>query len=73
MPAREGDRAERLLAVRIGEVFPRWCIMWGAYSREYWAYPQFRVPRGTIAHAADPGDLTAQIRAVEAAVTGNGR
>lgn len=35
--------------------------------------PRFRAPRGTIVHAADPGDLAAQIRQVQAAATGQGR
>lgn len=68
-PARERDQDERRQAARIGEVFPHWLIMWGAWSREYWAYPRFRAPRGTIVHAADPGDLAAQIRAVQSAFT----
>lgn len=49
----------------IGQVYPSWFIMWGAYSRELWAYPMFDVPAGTIVHAADPGDLTRMMRAVE--------
>jgi hypothetical protein len=69
MPSRrERDRDERRRAARLSEVFPHWLIMWGAWSRHYWGYPRFRAPRGTIVHAADPGDLAAQMRQVQAAV-----
>lgn len=66
----ERDRAERQLAARLGKAFPHWHIMWGAWSRQFWAYPLFRAPRGTIAHSSDPGDVAAQMRQVQAAVSG---
>ena len=62
------------LAERIGRAFPRWFVTWGAYSRQLWAFPRFRVPQGTIAHAADPGDLARMMRAIErSAATGGAR
>jgi hypothetical protein len=61
------DHEQRRQAARIGEVFPDWLVIWGAYSREFWAYPRFGVPRGTIAHSADQSDLAAQMRSVQAA------
>jgi hypothetical protein len=39
--------------------------MWGTYSRHFWAYPMFRVQRGTIVHAASPDDLAGMMRAIE--------
>lgn len=66
----ERDRAERQLAVRLGEAFPHWVVMWGVWSRQYWGFPRFRVPRGTIAHSADPRDVAAQMRQVQAAASG---
>lgn len=72
-PRREHDPGQRERAARLGEVFPHWLIMWGTGSRRYWAYPRFRAPRGTILHAADPGELAALIRQVQAAATGQGR
>jgi hypothetical protein len=59
------DREQRRLAARLAEVFPRWCVMWGTYSRQFWGYPKFRVPRGTIAHAISPDDLAGMMRAIE--------
>jgi hypothetical protein len=70
-PDRDSGQHER--AARISQVFPLWLILWGTWSRRYWAYPRFRAPRGTILQAADPGDLVAQMRQVQAAVTGQGR
>jgi hypothetical protein len=72
-PRRERDPGQRDRAARLGDAFPYWLILWGTWSRRYWAYPRFRAPRGTILHAADPGDLVAQMRQVQAAATGPGR
>lgn len=58
---------------RLSQAFPRWLIMWGAYSRQFWAYPRFDAPRGTIAHAADPGGLVAKMRAIELAASNRPR
>lgn len=65
---RTRDDDQRELARRIEQVFPQWVVLWGAYSRQFWAFPQFRVPRGTIAHAASPDDLAGMIRAIQRSV-----
>ena len=62
---RAGDAAEREQAARIERDFPHWLVMWGAYSRRFWAYPRFNVPRGAIAHAASPDDLAGMMRAIQ--------
>lgn len=59
------DPDQRELAMRIERAFPRWLVMWGVYSRQFWAYPCFRAPRGTIAHAAKPDDLAGMMRAIQ--------
>lgn len=58
-PLRERDLDQRDWAARLSEVFPYWLIMWGTWSRCYWGYPRFRVPRGSIVCAADPGGADA--------------
>lgn len=63
------DPDQRELAARIERDFPRWLVMWGAYSRQFWAYPCFRVPRGTIAHAAGPNDLAGMMREIQQSAT----
>lgn len=67
------DPDQRELAARIGRDFPRWLVLWGAYSRRFWAYPRFRVPRGTIAEAASPDDLAAQMRSIQRAAASGAR
>lgn len=65
------DQRERQIAARIARDFPRWLVIWGLHSRRFWAYPCFRVPRGTIADAANPDDLAAQMRSIQhAAMSG---
>jgi muconolactone delta-isomerase len=57
----------RETARRIEKANRRWLVMWGVFSREYWAYPLFSVPSGTIMHAADAEMLMARMREVELA------
>lgn len=64
------DDRERELAARIERAFPRWLVLWGTYSRQFWGYPRFRVPRGTIAHAASPDDLVGMMRAIQRSAEG---
>lgn len=59
------DPDQREQAKRIERAFPRRMAMRGAYSRQFWAYPRFRVPKGTIAHAAKPDDLAGMMRAIQ--------
>jgi hypothetical protein len=42
----------RRTAVLIERDFSQWLVMWGPYSREFWAYPLFNAPWGTIAQSA---------------------
>jgi hypothetical protein len=65
--AAEPDR--RATAVRIGRDYPYWLVMWGAYSRQFWAYPLFDAPRGTIVHSANPDELARAIQAMQISMT----
>ncbi|HVB45353.1 MAG TPA: hypothetical protein VNF47_21980 [Streptosporangiaceae bacterium] len=56
------------MAEKVMEVFPFWMVMWGEYTREFWAYPRFCAPAGTILHAADPGALAGMMRQLQRAV-----
>jgi len=47
----------RATADRLMAVFPHWLVIWGPYSREFWAFPCFDVSAGTVLHAADANDL----------------
>jgi hypothetical protein len=55
----------RRTAVLIERDFPHWLVMWGPHSREFWAYPLFNGPRGTIAHSPDPNELASEMRAMQ--------
>jgi len=55
---------------RIESVFSAWLILWGPYSRRFWAFPAFRVPPGTIVSARDPNELAGQMKAVQRAAAG---
>jgi hypothetical protein len=60
-------------AARIERAFPRWFVIWGTHSRQFWAFPCFRVPRGTIAHAARPDDLAGMMREIQHAAMSEAR
>ena len=47
---------------------PDWMIMYGAYSRMFWAYPLFTTLPGNYVGAADPGELDGRMSAVEASL-----
>ncbi|HYZ53772.1 MAG TPA: hypothetical protein VE733_09795 [Streptosporangiaceae bacterium] len=47
---------------------PDWMIMYGAYSRMFWAYPLFTSLPGNYVSAADPGDLDRRMSAAEASL-----
>lgn len=55
-------------AAAIGREHPHWLVMWGVWSREYWAFPMLAVPQGTLVHAPDPGMLAAAMAEVEISI-----
>jgi hypothetical protein len=57
--------SQRETAAHVEKAHPGWLVMWGPYYREYWAYPCFNVPRGTILHSADPYELVREMRSVQ--------
>ena len=40
-----------------GSKHPGWLVIWGPYSREFWAFAYLHVPSGTLIHAPDPETL----------------
>jgi hypothetical protein len=57
--ARQGDVADQMQRAH-----PGWMVVFGSYSRMFWAFPP-SAPRGGYFAAADPGDLERRIRAAE--------
>jgi hypothetical protein len=63
------DDQERQAAAEIEQSHPHWTVMWGCYSRLFWAFPQFQAPKGTIVSAADRERLLTEMHSVEAEVS----
>ncbi len=59
------DSRERRIAVQIERSCPRWLVMWGCYSRLYWAFPRFPTPHGIIVNARDPDSLLTETHNIE--------
>jgi hypothetical protein len=64
VPGKDDD-ACRATAERINRDHPEWLVMYGSYSRVYWAYPLFEMRRRLIVHAAYPDALIARMNEVE--------
>jgi hypothetical protein len=47
------DEHHHQAAAQIQATYPCWLIIWGSYSRRYWAYPRFSAAPGTL--IAEPG------------------
>jgi hypothetical protein len=45
---------------------PDWMIMYGAYTRMFWAFPLFTTVTGNYLGAGDPGELDRRMAAAEA-------
>lgn len=60
------DDQQRQIASEIEQNRPAWLVMWGCYTRLFWAYPKFMVPSGTIVSAFSPYQLLAGMDSVEA-------
>jgi hypothetical protein len=59
-PEDEGSMAARMMMV-----FPYWLVVWGASSGEFWAFPCFDAPPGTILHDADTNALAGKMHRLQ--------
>jgi hypothetical protein len=57
------------MAARIERRYPGWLVLWSLYYREFYAYPRFTVPKGTVLHYPDPGQLVAEMFSVQKAAS----
>jgi hypothetical protein len=69
----DSDSQDRLTARRIGQEHPNWQVLWGLHSRQFWAFPLFHAPGGTIVHGRDPGELARQMQQAELSAQQIGR
>ncbi len=67
------DDQGRQVATEIEQSHPHWVVMWGCYSRLFWAFPQFQAPKGTIVSAPSRERLLADMHSVEVEVSANPR
>ena len=64
------DELERRAAVQLESRHPGWLVMWGTYTRVYWAFPRFNAPAGSILATPDAAELTTRMRQAELAASG---
>ena len=63
------DDQKRQVAAEIGQSHPHWVVLWGYYSRLFWAFPYFQAPQGTIVSAPDRNGLLADMHSIELKVS----
>lgn len=59
------DDQQRQIAGEIEQSRPSWLVMWGCYSRLFWAFPRFNVPKGTFLSASRRDQLLADMDSAE--------
>jgi hypothetical protein len=57
---------QRAEAAEIERDHPDWLVMWGCYSRMFWAFPRFPVPRGEMASAPTGAEVLNQMLELQA-------
>ena len=62
-----GDDLQRM-AARLTSVFLAWLVLWGSYSREFWAFPCFSAPAGTIFHSPNANCLAGMMHRLQRSV-----
>jgi hypothetical protein len=51
------DDACRATAEQIHHDRPQWLVLWGCYSRRFWAFPLFEMRPRMLVHASYPAAL----------------
>ena len=59
------DDEARELAQRIEREYPRWIVMFGAFTKQFICFPRFPVAPGTVVVASYPGALPARMKYAE--------
>jgi len=63
----DGHPGPHEVVARIQREYPGWFVMWSRYYQEFYAFPCFSVPKGTVLHHADPRQLVVQMFSVHKA------
>lgn len=53
------------VAERINQARPQWLVLWGCYTRRYWAYPLFAIRHRVLVYAGYPDALVARMDEAE--------
>jgi hypothetical protein len=64
----DAELRQRQIIERLRQRYPGWMIMYGTYSRMFWAYPLFTTLPGNYVGASDPGELDRRMREAEASL-----
>jgi hypothetical protein len=59
------DEQQWQIAGEIEQSNRAWLVIWGRYSRLFWAFPRFKAPAGTILSASNPDQLLAYMDSVQ--------
>lgn len=59
------DDAARELAQRIEREYPRWIVVFGAFTKQFICFPRFEAAPGTVVVASYPGALPARMKYAE--------
>jgi hypothetical protein len=62
---RKDDDAFRAFAEQVNEDRPQWLVVWGAYSRRFWAFPLFEMRTRIVVSAGYPDALVARLDEAE--------
>jgi len=67
VPVRGVTVDPRDVAARIERTYPGWLVMWSPYFREFYGFPCFMVPQGTVLRYREPDELVAEMLTVQKA------
>ena len=59
------DDEARELARRIEREYPRWIVVFGAFTKQFICFPRFPAEPGTVVVASYPGALPARMKYAE--------
>jgi hypothetical protein len=59
------DDTCRATAEQIHQTRPQWLVLWGTYSRRFWAFPLFEMRPRMLVHASSPDALITRMDEAE--------
>jgi hypothetical protein len=59
------DEESRTTAEQMEQENPRWIVVFGVFTKEFFCLPRFKAPRGTLVVALYPGAALTRMREIE--------